>query len=62
MAIVRPARQAPVHSGAASNKILKDIVVKSQTVPANDPYVVGWYYHGLPISLSGSCVSRIPIS
>ena len=39
-------------SGTALNKILKDLVVKSQTMAGFDaPYVAGYDCHGLPIEL-----------
>src|SRR4029077_16980841 len=39
-----------VHMGTALNKILKDMVVKSQTMLGKRaPYVPGWDCHGLPI-------------
>src|SRR5206468_12852298 len=39
-----------VHMGTALNKILKDFVVKSQTMLGKRaPYVPGWDCHGLPI-------------
>ena len=45
-----PFANGDVHMGTALNKILKDIVVKSQTMLGNRaPYVPGWDCHGLPI-------------
>ncbi|NJM55456.1 MAG: class I tRNA ligase family protein [Verrucomicrobiae bacterium] len=45
-----PFANGDVHIGTALNKILKDIIVKFQTVRGNDaPYVPGWDCHGLPI-------------
>ena len=36
--------------GHAMNKILKDIVVRSQSLLGKDaPYIPGWDCHGLPI-------------
>src|SRR5437899_6143061 len=45
-----PFANGDVHMGTALNKILKDFVVKSQTLLAKRaPYVPGWDCHGLPI-------------
>jgi isoleucyl-tRNA synthetase len=45
-----PYANGPLHLGHAVNKILKDIIVKSQTMAGHDaPYVPGWDCHGLPI-------------
>src|SRR5881396_155177 len=45
-----PFANGDVHMGTALNKILKDFVVKSQTmVGKRAPYVPGWDCHGLPI-------------
>jgi isoleucyl-tRNA synthetase len=45
-----PFANGDVHVGTALNKILKDIIVKSQTLRGFDaPYVPGWDCHGLPI-------------
>ena len=45
-----PFANGDVHMGTALNKILKDIVVKSQTMLGRRaPYVPGWDCHGLPI-------------
>ncbi len=39
-----------IHSGTGLNHILKDFVVRSQTMLGKDaPYVPGWDCHGLPI-------------
>ncbi len=39
-----------IHSGTGLNHILKDFVVRSQTMLGRDaPYVPGWDCHGLPI-------------
>lgn len=39
-----------IHIGHALNKILKDIVIKYQTLRGfNCPFVVGWDCHGLPV-------------
>src|SRR6202171_6128167 len=46
----RPCANGDVHMGTALNKILKDFVVKSQTMLGQRaPYVPGWDCHGLPI-------------
>ncbi len=45
-----PFANANIHIGHALNKILKDLVVKSQTMLGQDSnYVPGWDCHGLPI-------------
>src|SRR6266508_3467921 len=45
-----PFANGDVHMGTALNKILKDFVVKSQTMLGKRaPYVPGWDFHGLPI-------------
>ncbi len=45
-----PFANGHIHIGHALNKILKDLVVKSQTMLGNDSnYVPGWDCHGLPI-------------
>lgn len=45
-----PYANGNIHMGHAVNKILKDVVVKSQTMIGRDaPYVPGWDCHGLPI-------------
>ncbi len=45
-----PFANGDVHIGTALNKILKDIIVKYQTLRGKDaPYVPGWDCHGLPI-------------
>src|SRR5947208_2915709 len=45
-----PFANGDVHMGTALNKILKDFVVKSQTMlDKRAPYVPGWDCHGLPI-------------
>jgi isoleucyl-tRNA synthetase len=47
-----PYANGEIHIGHAVNKILKDIIVKSQTLDGKDaPYVPGWDCHGLPIEL-----------
>ena len=48
-----PYANGHIHMGHAVNKILKDVVVKSQTMLGKDaPYVPGWDCHGLPIELN----------
>ncbi|HEY2627316.1 MAG TPA: isoleucine--tRNA ligase [Candidatus Udaeobacter sp.] len=45
-----PFANGDVHMGTALNKILKDLVVKSQSMLGKRaPYVPGWDCHGLPI-------------
>ena len=45
-----PFANGDVHIGTAANKILKDFVVKYQTLRGRRaPYVPGWDCHGLPI-------------
>ena len=45
-----PFANGDVHIGTALNKILKDILVKYQSLRGlNAPYVPGWDCHGLPI-------------
>jgi isoleucyl-tRNA synthetase len=45
-----PFANGDVHIGTALNKILKDIIVKYQTLRGfNAPYIPGWDCHGLPI-------------
>lgn len=47
-----PYANGNIHIGHAVNKVLKDIIVKSQTLDGKDaPYVPGWDCHGLPIEL-----------
>ena len=48
-----PYTNGPIHLGTALNKILKDFVVKSQTLMGKRaPYVPGYDSHGLPIELA----------
>jgi isoleucyl-tRNA synthetase len=48
-----PYANGAIHLGHAVNKILKDIIVKSQSMDGRDaPYVPGWDCHGLPIELA----------
>ncbi|WP_394653599.1 isoleucine--tRNA ligase [uncultured Sphingomonas sp.] len=45
-----PYANGDIHMGHAMNKILKDLVVRSQSLMGKDaPYVPGWDCHGLPI-------------
>ncbi|MDA5193941.1 isoleucine--tRNA ligase [Govanella unica] len=45
-----PYANGNIHIGHALNKILKDVVVRSQAMMGKDaPYVPGWDCHGLPI-------------
>ena len=45
-----PYANGDIHMGHAMNKVLKDMVVRSQTLLGKDaPYVPGWDCHGLPI-------------
>ena len=45
-----PFANGDVHIGTALNKILKDAILKFQTMRGkNVPYVPGWDCHGLPI-------------
>ena len=45
-----PYANGPIHIGHALNKILKDMIVKFQTMRGFDAhYVPGWDCHGLPI-------------
>ena len=47
-----PYANGDIHLGTALNKILKDIVVKYQTMAGKDaPYIPGFDTHGLPIEL-----------
>tara|TARA_Y100001970_G_C14258459_1_gene877443 strand:+ start:2897 stop:5680 length:2784 start_codon:yes stop_codon:yes gene_type:complete len=48
-----PYANGEIHTGHSVNKVLKDIVVKSQTLSGKyAPYVPGWDCHGLPIELN----------
>ena len=48
-----PYANGQLHIGHATNKILKDIVIRSKTIAGFDaPYVPGWDCHGLPIELN----------
>src|ERR1700716_4141260 len=45
-----PFANGDVHMGTALNKVLKDLIVKSQTMLGKRaPYLPGWDCHGLPI-------------
>ncbi|WP_294390084.1 isoleucine--tRNA ligase [uncultured Sphingomonas sp.] len=45
-----PYANGDIHMGHAMNKVLKDIVVRTQSLMGKDaPYVPGWDCHGLPI-------------
>ncbi len=47
-----PYANGEIHIGHAVNKVLKDIIVKAQTLAGKDAaYVPGWDCHGLPIEL-----------
>jgi isoleucyl-tRNA synthetase len=46
-----PYANGSIHIGHSVNKILKDIIVKSQLAGYDSPYVPGWDCHGLPIEL-----------
>jgi isoleucyl-tRNA synthetase len=48
-----PYTNGPIHLGTAMNKVLKDFVVKSQTLMGHRaPYVPGFDTHGLPIEMA----------
>ena len=50
-----PFANGDVHIGTALNKILKDIIIKYQTIRGKHaPYVPGWDCHGLPIEFKVS--------
>jgi isoleucyl-tRNA synthetase len=50
-----PFANGDVHIGTALNKILKDIIIKYQSLAGkNAPYVPGWDCHGLPIEFKVS--------
>ncbi len=45
-----PYANGDLHMGHAMNKVLKDIIIRSQSLMGKDaPYVPGWDCHGLPI-------------
>ncbi|MDG2061437.1 MAG: isoleucine--tRNA ligase [SAR86 cluster bacterium] len=48
-----PYANGAIHLGHSVNKVLKDIVIKSQTLDGKySPYIPGWDCHGLPIELN----------
>lgn len=48
-----PYANGNIHIGHSVNKILKDIIIKAQTINGKDaPYIPGWDCHGLPIELN----------
>ncbi|EAT11608.1 isoleucine--tRNA ligase [Bermanella marisrubri] len=48
-----PYANGDIHIGHSVNKVLKDIIIKAQTLNGKDaPYVPGWDCHGLPIELN----------
>src|SRR5690242_13031158 len=50
-----PFANGDVHIGTALNKILKDIIVKYETLRGfSAPYIPGWDCHGLPIEFKVS--------
>jgi len=50
-----PFANGDVHIGTALNKILKDFIIKYQTLRGkNAPYIPGWDCHGLPIEFKVS--------
>jgi isoleucyl-tRNA synthetase len=47
-----PYANGHIHLGTVVNKVLKDLVVRSQSMAGRDaPYLPGWDCHGLPIEL-----------
>ena len=47
-----PYANGAIHIGHATNKVLKDFIVKSRALDGYDsPYIPGWDCHGLPIEL-----------
>ncbi|AIL32493.1 isoleucine--tRNA ligase [Basilea psittacipulmonis] len=47
-----PYANGDIHIGHATNKILKDIIIKSKTMAGFDaPYIPGWDCHGMPIEI-----------
>lgn len=47
-----PYANGVIHIGHATNKVLKDFIVKSRSLDGCDsPYIPGWDCHGLPIEL-----------
>src|ERR1700753_687021 len=54
-----PFANGDVHIGTALNKILKDIIIKYQTLRGKSaPYIPGWDCHGLPIEFKVSSEMR----
>ncbi|MDB6055966.1 MAG: isoleucyl-tRNA synthetase [Verrucomicrobiales bacterium] len=50
-----PFANGDVHIGTALNKILKDLIIRYQSLRGNNvPYVPGWDCHGLPIEFKVS--------
>src|ERR1044071_4763768 len=50
-----PFANGDVHIGTALNKVLKDLIVKYQTLRGKSaPYIPGWDCHGLPIEFKVS--------
>ena len=50
-----PFANGDVHVGTALNKVLKDIIIKYQTLRGKSaPYIPGWDCHGLPIEFKVS--------
>ena len=48
-----PYANGDIHIGHAVNKILKDMILKSQSLTGKDtPFIPGWDCHGLPIELN----------
>ena len=48
-----PYANGEIHTGHSVNKVLKDMVIKSQTLSGKyAPYIPGWDCHGLPIELN----------
>jgi isoleucyl-tRNA synthetase len=47
-----PYANGSIHIGHATNKVIKDFIVKSRSLDGMDsPYIPGWDCHGLPIEL-----------
>ena len=56
-----PYANGDIHIGHAVNKILKDIIVKAQSLSGHDcPYLPGWDCHGLPIELQVEKTAAAP--
>ncbi|MFI4957270.1 MAG: isoleucine--tRNA ligase [Gammaproteobacteria bacterium] len=48
-----PYANGAIHLGHATNKILKDFILKAKTLSGFDcPYIPGWDCHGLPIEIN----------